>query len=147
VAREIDAGPAPSAVERHFRVKLDDVIVTGRMDRVDDQDGEIVLIDYKTTDLDDPEKGDAEAKESLQLSVYALAYRELTGRTPHRVELRYVLTGDVGRAGPDEKRLERMRAKIAAIAASIRAGDFEARPSERNCSICACRPICSRSVR
>ena len=147
MAREIDAGPMPSAVERVFRVKLDDVVVTGRMDRVDDQDGETVLIDYKTTELDDPEKGDQEAKESLQLSVYALAHRELTGKTPHRVELRYVLTGDVGRAGPDDKRLEKTRAKIADIAASIRAGDFEARPSERNCSICACRPICSRSVR
>jgi len=147
IAREIEAGPMPSAVERHFRVKLDDVVVTGRMDRVDDQDGEVVLIDYKTTDLDDPEKGNQEAKESLQLSVYALAHRELTGQTPQRVELRYVLTGDVGRAGPDDKRLEKTRAKIAAIAASIRAGDFEARPSERNCSICACRPICSRSVR
>jgi RecB family exonuclease len=106
-----------------------------------------VLIDYKTSELDDPEKADATAKESLQLLVYALAYREMTGQTPHRTELRYVLTGEVGRAGPDEKRLEKTRAKIATIAASIRAGDFEARPSERNCSICACRPICSRSVR
>jgi DNA helicase-2/ATP-dependent DNA helicase PcrA len=147
VAREIDAGPMPSAVEKHFRIKLDDVVITGSMDRVDDQDGEIVLIDYKTSELDDPEKADATAKESLQLLVYALAYREMTGQTPHRLELRYVLTGEVGRAGPDEKRLEKTRAKIATIAASIRAGDFEARPSERNCSICACRPICSRSVR
>ena len=147
VEREIDAGPPPSAVERHFRIKLDDVIVTGSMDRVDEADGRVALIDYKTSELDDPEKADANARESLQLLVYALAYRELTGRTPDRLELRYVLTGDVGRAEPDEKRLEKTRAKIAAIAASIRAGEFEARPSERNCSICACRPICNRSVR
>jgi DNA helicase-2/ATP-dependent DNA helicase PcrA len=146
LAREIESGPPPSDVERHFRVKLDDVVVTGSIDRVDEAADGVVLIDYKTSEIDDPAKADEKAKESLQLLVYALAYRELTGRTPDRLELRYVLTGEAGSAVPSEDRLERTRERIGAIARSIRAGKFEARPSERTCSICACRPICKDSA-
>jgi ATP-dependent DNA helicase UvrD/PcrA len=146
LAREIASGPPPTDVERHFRVKLDDVVVTGSIDRVEESPEGVVLIDYKTSEIDDPEKADEKAKESLQLHVYALAYGEMTGLTPVRLELRYVLTGEVGTTVPTEDRLERTRGRIAAIADSIRAGKFEARPSERNCSICACRPICKDSA-
>jgi len=144
--REVERGPTASDVERHFRIKLGDVVVTGSIDRVDEGPSEVVLIDYKTTDVDDAGKAEEEARKSLQLSVYALAYREMTGRIPDRVELRYVLTGEVGSADVTEERLERTLEKIAAIAREVRAGNFQARPSERSCSICACRPICRESA-
>jgi DNA helicase-2/ATP-dependent DNA helicase PcrA len=146
LARDADMDVAPSAVERHFRVRLGDVMVTGSMDRIDETPEGAVVIDYKTSELDDPEKADQNAKDSLQLLVYALAYRELTGRPPARLELRYVLGGEVGSAAPAEERLQRTRDKIATIAESIRAGEFTARPSVRSCSICACRPICRDSA-
>lgn len=146
VAREVESGPMPADVERHFRVRVGDVVVTGSMDRVDEGPEGVVLIDYKTSELDDPAKANEKAKESLQLLVYALAYEELTGRRPDRVELRYVLTGEIGSADSKEERLLKTREQIRAIADSIRAGDFEARPSERTCSICACRPICGKSA-
>jgi DNA helicase-2/ATP-dependent DNA helicase PcrA len=146
LAREVESGPAPSEVERHFRVKLDDVVVTGSMDRVDEGPDEIVLVDYKTSELDDAERADQNARESLQLSVYALAHREMTGRMPDRLELRYVLTGETGSAACTLDRLERTREKIAEIATAIRSGDFGARPEARRCSICACRPICRESA-
>ena len=144
--REIVAGTPPTDVERHFRVKLEGVVVTGSIDRIDEGSDGVVLIDYKTSEIDDPEQADAKAKESLQLMVYALAYQELTGRTPDRLELRYVLTGEVGSIAPTEARLEKTRERILAIADSIRAGKFDARPSEHTCSICACRPICKESA-
>ena len=145
-AREVEEGPAATGVERHFRIKLGEVVVTGSIDRLDEGPDGVTLSDYKTTDVDESEKADEEARKSLQLSVYALAHRELTGRMPDRVELRYVLTGEVGSADVTEERLDRTVEKIAAIAGSIRAGDFAARPSERSCSICACRPICRESA-
>ncbi|HEX7077949.1 MAG TPA: ATP-dependent DNA helicase [Candidatus Eisenbacteria bacterium] len=145
-AREIASGPPASAVERHFRVKLEDVVITGSMDRVDEGADGVTLVDYKTSESDGEEKADEASRKSLQLSVYALAYRELTGRLPDRLELRYVLTGVAGVSGCDEDRVARARAKIEEVAASIRAGAFEARPDERRCSICACRPVCRESA-
>ncbi len=144
--REIESGPAPSAVERHFRVKLEDVVITGSMDRVDEGDEGVTLVDYKTSEKDDEEKADEASRKSLQLSVYALAYRELTGRLPDRLELRYVLTGVTGASGCDEDRIAKVRAKIESIAGAIRREAFEARPDARKCAICACRPICRESA-
>ena len=146
LGREEDMRVPPSAVERHFRVRIGDVMVTGSMDRIDETPDGVVVIDYKTSELDDPEKADQNARESLQLFVYALAYREMTRRTPDRLELRYVLGGEVGSVVPTEERLVRTRDKIAAIAESIRAGEFTPLPSVRSCSICACRPICPSSA-
>ncbi len=146
LAKEIEAGPAPTDVERHFRVKLDDVILSGSIDRIDEGPGGTALIDYKTSEIDDAERADDRAKESLQLLVYGLVYEEMTGRRPDRLELRYVLTGQVGSIVTDDARLARTRERIRAIAESVRAGKFEARPSERTCSICACRPICRESA-
>jgi DNA helicase-2/ATP-dependent DNA helicase PcrA len=144
--REVVSGPEPADVERHFRVKWDDVVVTGSIDRLDEGPAGITLSDYKTTEVEDSEKADQEARGSLQLLVYALAYREMTGRAPDRLELRYVLTGETGSAPVDSARLEKTKERIRAIAEAIRSRNFEAQPSERTCSICACRPICRESA-
>src|SRR5262249_20785092 len=128
------------------RIKLDGLVISGSIDRIDETEDEVVLIDYKTSELEDWERADQLARESLQLLVYALAYRELTGETPNRLELRYVLSGEVGAAVPTKGGLENTRVRIQGIAESIRAGDFTAKPSQRNCSICACRPICRESA-
>ena len=138
----------PSAVERPFRIALSregdesDVVLTGRIDRVDEGPGGTVLVDYKTAEIDDEEEAEKRAKEDLQLSVYALAWREMTGRTPERVELRWLTTGRAGAAAMTASRLEKTRAKIAEIATAIRAGSFPARPREYACRRCPCRPIC-----
>jgi RecB family exonuclease len=105
-----------------------------------------VLVDYKTAEMDDEERADQRAKEDLQLSVYALAWREMTGRMPDRVELRFVTAGTSGIATMTEARIEKTRGTIADAAASIRAGEFQARPSEYACRRCACRPICRESA-
>lgn len=150
LVREVEGREPPTDVERVFRIRLGDVIVRGRMDRVDEGPGGTVIADYKTSELESDdemgEKAEENARQSLQLSVYALAHREMTGRAPDRVELRYVLSGAVGSSTRSEEKLERTRDRILAIAESIRAGDFRARPSERSCSICACRPICRESA-
>lgn len=144
--REVANGPPPTDVERPFRFKMGDVIVTGRMDRVDECFGEVAITDYKTTEIDNEERVDVSARDNLQLSVYALAHRELTGKIPDRLELRYVLSGATGTSTRSEEKLERTRDRILAIAESVRSGDFHAQPSEHSCSICACRPICQESA-
>ena len=144
--REVLGEEPPTDVERSFRFNLGDVIVSGRMDRVDEGPDGVVITDYKTSELEGEEHADASARDNLQLSIYALAHKELTGRVPQRLELRYVLGGAVGTSTLSEEKLERTRDRILAIAESVRSVDFRAQPSEHNCSICACRPICSESA-
>jgi len=144
--REVHSEGPPADVERSFRFKLGDVVVSGRMDRVDEGRDGVVITDYKTSELEAEENADTNARDNLQLSIYALAHRELTGRVPERLELRYVLSGAVGTSTRSEEKLERTGDRILAIAEAVRSGDFHAQPSEHNCSICACRPICSKSA-
>jgi len=143
-AREIAAGPVPAAVESQFRVGMGDVALTGRMDRVDE--GPATLVDYKTAETDGDDKTEQRKKNELQLLVYAIAYRELNGHLPDKVEVRYILSGAKESVEMTGSKLTGARVKIDQIAAAIRSGDFSAKPSFFACRRCRCRPICPQSA-
>jgi len=106
----------------------------------------VTITDYKSSDVRDPARARQRAKESLQLSIYAMGYEALTGRLPDAVQLHFLESGLVGRAEVDEKRLARARSQIRQAAAGIRGRDFTARPDYLACSYCAFREICPSSV-
>jgi DNA helicase-2/ATP-dependent DNA helicase PcrA len=139
----------PSAVEREFRFRLEQNEVRGRWDRIDDRPEGVVLVDYKTSEVDDAEKADERALKSLkenQLGLYALAYREMTGAPPRRVELHFVSHGLVGAAevGPDH--LDRAEHRIRDAARGIRAAEFPPDPDQRKCGYCPYSRFCVHSA-
>src|SRR5437016_11390342 len=76
-------------------------MLRGRWDRVDIRGGEVVIIDFKSTDVRAQADADRRAKDSDQLAIYTLAYKEVFGRLPARVELHFLGTQVVvGRARP-----------------------------------------------
>src|SRR5262249_19391927 len=89
------SGTAPTAGEREFNVSLSDPTgpsrIRGRWDRVDEFADEAVIVDYKSSDVRQVERADERASDSLQLQIYALAWRAMhEGRLPARVELRFL---------------------------------------------------------
>ncbi len=106
----------------------------------------VVITDYKSSDVRDPARARERAKESLQLTIYAMAWQAQTGRFPDAVALHFLESGLVGTADVDGARVERGIADIRAAAAGIRARRFEATPSYLACSWCAFREICPASV-
>ncbi|MGH7410688.1 MAG: ATP-dependent helicase [Candidatus Methylomirabilis sp.] len=134
----------PTFVEKKFRFQLGQDTITGFLDRVDEREGKAVIIDYKSSMVRDQKEADKEARESQQLGLYALAYRESVGRVPDRVELHFLTPGGVvvGRALKGDKELARAVERIRAAAAGIRAGLFQATPSPWVCGFCAFRTIC-----
>jgi DNA helicase-2/ATP-dependent DNA helicase PcrA len=106
----------------------------------------VVITDYKSSDVRDPAKARERARESLQLTIYAMAWQADTGRLPDAVALHFLDSGLVGTAEVDAARVERGLADIREAASGIRAGRFEARPSYMACSWCAFREICPSSV-
>jgi DNA helicase-2/ATP-dependent DNA helicase PcrA len=149
VAAELAAKRDPVAVEREFRFRVGHDVVNGRWDRIDDRPEGIVLVDYKSSDIDDPEKAEQRAIESLrngQLGLYALAYAEMYGRTPARVELRFVGRDLSGSAEVEPDHLERARGRIVEAAAGIRAAQFPPKPDRRNCGWCSYRQFCPHSA-
>jgi ATP-dependent DNA helicase UvrD/PcrA len=80
--------------------------------------------------------------DNLQLKMYALAWSEMTGRLPQRLELRFIETHVTGRRQPIEADLDEARGAVVAAAAGIRARLFDATPSRHACRYCAYNQIC-----
>jgi len=143
---QVDPG-RPAHIERRFSLLTNGVRLVGVFDRIDLRPGptpaEGTIIDYKTSDVRTEERAAKRAQESLQLALYAVAFRQLFGRAPDAIELRF-LTPDVviGRAVPSERLFARAAASIERAAAGIRAGAFAASPAYRACRHCAYAPIC-----
>ncbi|MCC6651575.1 MAG: ATP-dependent helicase, partial [Candidatus Eisenbacteria bacterium] len=149
VEREAAGGRVPLAVEMDFKFKVDQDVVTGRWDRIDQTPDGIVLVDYKTGDVTDPEKARDRAKQSLkaeQLGLYALAYRETRDVLPSRVQLSFVGSGVTGDAVIEPEHYELALARVRQAAAGIRAGEFPATPDPRKCGDCPYSRFCLHSV-
>src|SRR5439155_1696344 len=84
------SGQKPTHVEKEFGFTLGPDRVRGRFDRVDEDLLGATIIDYKTGEVAKQKVADRRAAESLQLKLYALAWREMTGALPQRVELRFL---------------------------------------------------------
>jgi len=106
----------------------------------------VTITDYKSSDVRDPARARQRARDSLQLSIYAMAYESMTGRLPDAVQLHFLESGLIGRAEVDPKRLAKARKQIAQAAAGIRARDYTARPEYLSCTYCAFRDICPASA-
>jgi DNA helicase-2/ATP-dependent DNA helicase PcrA len=135
-------GIKPTWVEREFGFTLGPDRVRGRYDRVDEDLLGAVIIDYKTSDVTRQKDADSRVARNLQLKVYALGWREMTGSLPQRVELRFIDSNVVGRHTPTADDIEEAIAAVKAAAAGIRARRFDATPSWGACRSCAYNQIC-----
>ena len=143
--REAISKVIPTAVEKSLKFFVDNTKVTGRWDRIDEVDGEALIIDYKSSNITAQKKADEEAKKSLQLSIYALAYLKQHGKSPGRVELHFLESGLIGRAVRTEQHMEKTSDLIRKVSAGIQVGDFAARPSYMACKYCAYQIICPKT--
>ncbi len=141
--REQQTPSRPHAVEREFRVRLGGDWVRGRFDRIDLRREGPVIVDFKSSDVREPEHAGRRAAESLQLALYALAYREAYGEPPVATELHFVESGLVGRAPVVPETFERALGAVRRASAGIRERRFEARPSYTACRQCAFQSVCS----
>ena len=141
-ARQQTAPERPTLIEERFKFPLDDLLVVGRWDRVDRRGDEVVIIDYKSSEVRDQASADRRTRESLQLVIYALAWHTLHGELPARVELRFLESDVTGLAEITEADLERARTALRQAAAGIRAKKFHAQPQEFTCRWCAFQSIC-----
>jgi len=139
------SGLVPTFVEAPFTFQVGATRVKGRWDRVDLRGDEVVLIDFKTSDVRAQKDADRRARESLQLAIYALAYREAYGVVPTRLELHFLGSSQViiGQAVPDDEMLAQTVAVIERAAAGVRAQRFIATPDfYKACRFCAFASIC-----
>jgi DNA helicase-2/ATP-dependent DNA helicase PcrA len=130
--------PQVLSTEKSFQFPVEGIVVKGRVDRVDRIDGQrVVIVDYKTG----TPKTDADARRSLQLSIYALAARQLWDYLPERLVFYNLETADEVSATRTDKELQAAQERIAEVARKMAAGEFDPTPGF-HCRSCRFRALC-----
>ena len=134
------APPQVLEQEKRFELPLEhNVIITGRMDQVNSLGrNEVEIVDYKTG----RPKKESLAKKDLQLSLYAMAAKEIFEWNPVRLVFHYLQDNAVQVTTRDSKQLQEAQNIVQEAAADIRAGQFPPRPMPSVCRSCAYKPIC-----
>ncbi len=125
--------------EKGFELPLEnDVMLTGRMDQVNGLGrNDVEIVDYKTG----KPKKDADARKDLQLSIYALAAKEIFEWNPVRLVFHYLQNNTAQVTTRDAKQLGDAEKVVQETAADIRAKHFPAKPGFA-CRSCAYQLIC-----
>lgn len=113
----IDRERQPLGVERTVAFAGEGFAFTGRIDRLDERDGELVVVDYKTSRVPPTED---HARTSLALALYAVAAARMWHRPVHRVELHHVPTGEVVSHVHTDDSLARKVGEAVSITADLR---------------------------
>lgn len=108
--------PRPKVLEFTVEAKIGDVVLMGKVDRIDDTPDGLVVIDYKTGRSRPPE----EARGDTAFTMYAMLVAHRFKRAPKALEWRYVETGDRVVTQREPEAFERVRAEVLAEVARIR---------------------------
>jgi len=138
-AAMIETPPEIRDQEKSFELPLENnVIIVGRIDQINSLGrNDIEIVDYKTGK---PRK-EADARKDLQLSIYALAAKEIFELNPVRLAFHYLQNNQVQVTTRDAKQLDQAQKIVQETAADIRAKEFSPKPGFA-CRSCAYRPIC-----
>ncbi len=126
-------------LEKNFELPVENnIILRGRIDQVNSLGrNDVEIVDYKTGKA----KKDADAKKDLQLSIYAIAAKEIFEWNPVRTVFHYLQDNQRQETSRDAKQLDEALRVVQETAADIRAGEFPAKPGYI-CRNCAYKPIC-----
>ena len=139
--RGIDRDRQPLGVERTVSLHTATLAVTGRVDRLDDRDGRLVVVAYKTGRA---RLTDDDARTSLPLALYAVAVAGMFSRPCQRVELHHLATGEVLAHEHTPQSLQRKVAEAESIASDLRRADADYAEVGVDCPLFEPRvsPIC-----
>ena len=144
------SGDEPRGVERTVAARTKVLAISGRADRIDERDGELVIVDYKTGRAN---LGTDDAGGSLALALYAVAAERTLHQPCRRVELHHLPSGTVAayEHTPESlarqlERAEQTATDITAALDTVSGGAdplevFEPNPGP-SCSWCDFRRLC-----
>jgi DNA helicase-2/ATP-dependent DNA helicase PcrA len=138
-AAMIETLPEILEQEKTFELDLEsNVIVKGRIDQINSLGHkDVEIVDYKTGKA----KRDSEANKDLQLSIYAIAAKEIFELNPVRLVFHYLQDNKRQETTRSAKQLVEAQKIVQETAADIRARQFTAKTGFQ-CRSCAYRPIC-----
>ncbi|HZC22232.1 MAG TPA: PD-(D/E)XK nuclease family protein, partial [Candidatus Binatia bacterium] len=124
--------------EESFEIRVGDVLVVGRIDRIDRRpDGTVAIIDYKTGKARDQEDAD----KSLQLSLYAIAAQQKWGYKVGALVFHNLEENVPVITSRSQSELQVTEERVRKAAEGIANNIFNAKAGI-HCSFCAYRSLC-----
>jgi DNA helicase II / ATP-dependent DNA helicase PcrA len=135
----LEQTPEILELEKTFALPVENnVVLKGRIDQINSLGrNEVEIVDYKTG----KPKKETEARRDLQLSIYAIAAKEIFELNPARLVFHYLQDNSRQETTRSAKQLEEAQEIVQEVAADIRARSFPAKEGFI-CRSCAYRPIC-----
>jgi ATP-dependent DNA helicase UvrD/PcrA len=126
-------------LEKTFSLPVENnVVLKGRIDQINSLGrNDVEIVDYKTGKA----KKETEARRDLQLSIYAIAAKEILEVNPVRLVFHYLQDNSRQETTRSAKQLDEAQEIVQEVAADIRARSFPAKEGFI-CRSCAYRPIC-----
>ena len=132
------APPEVIETERRFELQVGAAKLAGRVDRIDRTGADTVaIVDYKTG----KPRSQEDADESLQLSLYALAAREIWGKRADRLILYNLENNTPVCSTRTDAELEAAKLRVEEVAERIARGEFPSKPGY-HCAFCPYRNLC-----
>jgi RecB family exonuclease len=127
----------PLFVEKDFNLKIGEATFRGKIDRIDEVEGGVEIVDYKTGRL--KKQKDVDADE--QLSLYALAATQVLGLVPKKLSLYFLDEGKKVSTTRTEEQLAAFAEQVAETVNAIRSSKFSPTPGF-HCQFCDFLNIC-----
>lgn len=131
--------PSPIALEQGYTYKIEEVILKGRIDRIDAFEDGIEIIDYKTGTPKTEKTLERSDKEQLWL--YQLAAKDVLKLNPRKLTFVYLEDGSQVSFLGSEKDLDQLRHDVVERVTRIRTSAFNATPGY-HCRHCDFADIC-----
>ncbi|MBI2634714.1 ATP-dependent helicase [Candidatus Peregrinibacteria bacterium] len=127
----------PAFLEQPFNIKVGSYMVSGRIDRIDKiGNGIFEVIDYKTG-----RKKDDDLAKNLQLSIYALACRDVLKIKADKLSLYFIEDNEKVSTTRTDKQLDQVESEVLSIIQEMERSKFEPKPGHY-CQFCNFRIIC-----
>ncbi len=146
-AKTVKAFPNVLQLEQTFNLKIDEFVINGAIDRIDETGVDaktkkslVKIVDYKTGKV--KEKFDRDDK--YQLLIYTLAVQDPTILAAEVKELEYYFVDENGSRTmrPTDKDAVATQDWIRSTVEKIQSGDFHATPDPMVCKFCNYKEIC-----
>lgn len=120
--RGVDPQASPLGIERPVAFLTEGLRMSGRIDRLDDREGELVVVDYKTSRRPSTEE---EARTSLPLALYAAGVWKMFRRRCLTVELHHIPSGTIARHVHTPESLTRKVGEARSLARDLQRADAD----------------------
>jgi DNA helicase-2/ATP-dependent DNA helicase PcrA len=136
------------AIEKSFKLEIGEHILSGKIDRADQEPEGVVIVDYKTgrAKSDGDEADEKAAQKSLQFSVYALAARDFFKWKLKEMQFYYLQEQSVLSTNRTDNEIEATKTKILEMASKLQKDEFSAKPGF-HCRYCEFTKICPEADR